>query len=369
MVSITLREADKQYGNVHAVRSLSMEIADGEFVAFLGPSGCGKSSTMRMIAGLEEITGGDILFDGASVIARAPGQRNVAMAFENYALYPTLTVFENLAFPLRSAGVAKPEIDRRVHEIAEVSGLTPILGERTTGLSSGQAQAVGLARALVRKPGVLLLDEPISHLDTTRRFAMRSYIKRLHIELGHTMILVTHDQEDAMSLADRVAVMEMGQLRQMATPLEIYTTPADSFVAGFVGDIPMNFLPCAPVNDLGERYVAGAGWSLPLPQRYRSARLPERLLLGIRPYDISLAGAGDGVLGAEVVAVEYLGDMNLVLCAVGDNRLQLAAGVTVRPAQGAAVGLHLNPAKTLLFDAETGSAIVPQHTESDGAAQ
>lgn len=358
MASITLREIDKKYGKVHAVRGISMDIADGEFIAFLGPSGCGKSSTMRMIAGLEEITGGDILFNGESVIRRQPGERNVAMAFENYALYPTLTVYENLAFPLRSAGVNKEELDLRVREMAEVVGLTSILDKRTPGLSSGQAQAVGLARALIRKPNVLLLDEPISHLDTSQRFAMRMYIKRLHIDLGYTMILVTHDQEDAMSMADRVAVMEMGKLHQIATPREIYDRPANRFVAGFIGDIPMNFLPCSPVSENERICLAGEGLRIVLPDRLSKAGLCEELELGVRPYDLKVAAAQEeNAFAATVLHVECLGDMNVVLAQCGEIKLQVAASVRIKPNRGKTIWLKPDMNKVSLFKRESGDAV------------
>ena len=358
MASITLREIDKKYGKVHAVRGISMEIADGEFIAFLGPSGCGKSSTMRMIAGLEEITAGDILFNGESVIRKQPGGRNVAMAFENYALYPTLTVYENLAFPLRSSGIKKEELDRRVREIAEVVGLTSILEKRTPGLSSGQAQAVGLARALIRKPNVLLLDEPISHLDTSQRFAMRMYIKRLHIDLGYTMILVTHDQEDAMSMADRVAVMEMGKLHQIATPRDIYDRPANRFVAGFIGDIPMNFLPCTPANENERTYLTGKGLRIALPDRLSNIRLYDRMELGIRPYDLKVTGTqDDNAFAATVLHVECLGDMNVVLAQFADVKLQVAASVLVKPNRGDIIWLKPDMEKVSLFERESGNVV------------
>lgn len=358
MASITLREIDKKYGKVHAVRGITMDIADGEFIAFLGPSGCGKSSTMRMIAGLEEITGGDILFGGESVIRKQPCERNVAMAFENYALYPTLTVYENLAFPLRSAGVNKEELDKRVRDMAEVVGLTGILEKRTPGLSSGQAQAVSLARALIRKPNVLLLDEPISHLDTSQRFAMRMYIKRLHIDLGYTMILVTHDQEDAMSMADRVAVMEMGKLHQIATPREIYDHPANRFVAGFIGDIPMNFLPCAPMRENGTLYLAGDGLRIALPDRYANADLCQCLEIGVRPYDLKVAAAQqENAFAAKVLHVECLGDMNVVLAQFEDVKVQVAASVLVKPNRGEVIWLKPDMRKASLFDRDSGNAV------------
>jgi multiple sugar transport system ATP-binding protein len=232
----------KYYGDVKAVRGVSFEIADGEFVALLGPSGCGKSSTMRSIAGLEEITSGTISFDDKPVNDVRPRDRNVAMAFETYALYPTLNIYENIAFPLRSANWTSEKVDERVRDIAHRMELESILNNLPSELSGGQAQRAGLARALVREPAVFLLDEPISHLDTRQRYRMRQFIKHIHMELGYTMIYVTHDQEEAMALADRIVVMHEGIVRQIGTPDEIYNHPADDFVAGFVGEPPMNFI-------------------------------------------------------------------------------------------------------------------------------
>ena len=268
MSSVSLTAIYKRYGKVEAVRGISMDISDGEFVAFLGPSGCGKSSTMRMIAGLEEISGGDILFDGSSVIDKKPSERNVSMAFETYALYPTLTVYENLAFPLRAAKWSNFEIDERVRDVAGVIGITDLFERKPNRLSSGQSQSVGLARALIRKPNVFLLDEPISHLDTSQQFHMRAYIKRLHIELGYTMIFVTHDQEDAMALADRIAVMGTGVLRQIDTPREIYNHPADIFVASFIGSPPMNFMDCQYIVENGQNLLRRENISIEVPAAY-----------------------------------------------------------------------------------------------------
>lgn len=356
MASITLTNVDKKYGKVHAVRGISMEIADGEFIAFLGPSGCGKSSTMRMIAGLEEITGGDILFNGQSIIRKRPSERNVAMAFENYALYPTLNVYENLAFPLRSSGVKNAEVDKRVREMAEVISLTAILQKKTTDLSSGQAQAVGLARALMRKPNVLLLDEPISHQDISLRFQMRMYIKRLHIDLGYSMILVTHDQEDALSMADRVAVMEKGQLHQIATPREIYDHPANLFVAGFIGDIPMNFLPCNVCTENERLYASGNGFKIDITEKFGRAALPGNLTIGIRPYDLMVSDQ-EGEITARVLNVERLGDMNIILADCVGERIQVAASVQCNPSRDQSIRLKVKAPRISLFNRTTGDAI------------
>lgn len=233
MASIKLEKLEKWYGkSVHAVRGIDLDIADGEFMAFLGPSGCGKSSTMRIIAGLEEITSGSLYFDGKLVNNVRPRDRGVAMAFETYALYPTLSIYENLAFPLRAAKWKEADLDKRVREIAEILEITDLLSSMPGGLSSGQSQRVGLARALTRNPSVFVLDEPISHLDTRQRSRMRSYLKRLHIELRHTMVYVTHDQEEAMAMADRISVMRDGLLIQTGTPEEIYNRPRNVLSRG-----------------------------------------------------------------------------------------------------------------------------------------
>lgn len=359
MLSVSLKEVEKQYGKVQAVRGISMDIEDGEFIAFLGPSGCGKSSTLRMIAGLEEITNGDILFDGKSVIDKKPSERNVAMAFENYALYPTLTVYENLAFPLRATGKRGADVDRRVREVAEIVCIVDLLDRKPSKLSSGQSQAVGLARALVRKPNVLLLDEPISHLDTSQRFYMRMYIKRLHIEFGYTMILVTHDQEDAMSLADRVAVMCDGRLNQIASSREIYDHPADLFVAGFIGDLPMNFLSGTVYREKDKTYVQYQSVKVELPDQIAAKDLPHSVVLGIRPYHLKIHPdcTGDGLIPAEVFVTESLGDINVVSVNVLNKRYQIVVPTSYKPNPHSSVGISIDSSHILLFDKSTGKAI------------
>jgi multiple sugar transport system ATP-binding protein len=360
MSSVSLNSIYKRYGKVEAVRGISMDISDGEFVAFLGPSGCGKSSTMRMIAGLEEISGGDILFDGSSVIEKKPSERNVAMAFETYALYPTLTVYENLAFPLRAAKWSNFEIDERVREVAGVIGITDLFERKPNRLSSGQSQSVGLARALIRKPNVFLLDEPISHLDTSQRFHMRAYIKRLHIELGYTMIFVTHDQEDAMALADRIAVMGTGVLRQIDTPREIYNHPADIFVASFIGSPPMNFMDCQYVVENGQNLLQREGISIEVPESYseiiKAGSMPDELVLGIRPFFINLAFEQSPTtpIPAEIFVVEPLGDMTIVNVVIsGGIRFQVVVPPSFRGQSKQSVWLGLNPNRILLFDKKT----------------
>ena len=362
MAAITLENVSKTYGNrVEAVRGANFEVKNGEFVALLGPSGCGKSSTMRMIAGLEEITGGTIYFDGKPVNELRPRDRKVAMAFETYALYPTLTVYENLAFPLRSAGWSKAQVDDKVQEFARLLELTRLLDRMPGELSGGQAQRVGLSRALVREPAVFLLDEPISHLDTRQRFRMRQIIKRLHLEKEYTMIYVTHDQEEAMAMADRIVVMHEGLVRQIGTSTEIYRDPADDFVAGFVGEPPMNFLEGAPVQKNGMWMFRTGDRQFPFPDWLQpsGAKLPPDLRLGVRPYDITVrldAGAPYDAQG-QVFVSENLCDYSIVTVDLADVRFQAVTPPSFNPKRHETVYLKFDPTFMRFFDKATGKAI------------
>ncbi len=366
MASVRLEKLHKRYGKVHAVRGIDMDIAEGEFMAFLGPSGCGKSSTMRTIAGLEEISGGKIYFNEQCVNRIRPRERGVAMAFETYALYPTINVYENLAFPLRAAKWAEADIDKRVLDIAGILEITDLLERMPRGLSSGQAQRVGLARALTRKPEVFVLDEPISHLDTRQRSRMRAYLKRLHIELGHTMIYVTHDQEEAMAMADRITIMRDGLLLQTDTPETIYHHPVNIFVAGFMGEPAMNFLPCDYKENGAGRYLqatASPEIRVPLPPRLdglaQSGQLPQKVTVGIRPFYITLSLVKDGThtIPATVFVVEPLGDSTVVTVDVADGRMQIVTESGFRVDEQTTVWLSFDPARTLLFDTATEKAL------------
>jgi multiple sugar transport system ATP-binding protein len=364
VASVALEKVWKKYGDVEAVCGISLDIADGEFMSFLGPSGCGKSSTMRMIAGLEEITSGNIYFDGELVNKVRPRDRNVAMAFETYALYPTLNVYENLAFPLRAAKWSNADIDKRVREIAAILEISDLLDRKPAHLSSGQQQSVGLARALTRAPRVFLMDEPISHLDTRQRSRMRAYLKRLHIELGYTMIYVTHDQEEAMALADRVAVMDQGLLSQVGTPNEIFHNPVDTFVAGFVGEPPMNFLDCEYGQEGGRHVLRYNGITIDMPSHSEALAqrdaIPQRVTLGIRPFyiDIGLEKSARHTIPAEVFVVEPLGDMTVVSVDVLEARLQIVTAPEFRAQPRQTLWLAFDPAHTLLFVTETGHALI-----------
>ncbi len=364
MAKITIDNFVKNYGDVKAVRGASFEIADGEFVALLGPSGCGKSSTMRSIAGLEEISSGTISFDGKPVNDVRPRDRNVAMAFETYALYPTLNIYENIAFPLRSANWPSEKVDEKVRDIAHRMELESILNSLPSELSGGQAQRAGLARALVREPAVFLLDEPISHLDTRQRYRMRQFIKHIHMELGYTMIYVTHDQEEAMALADRIVVMHEGVVRQIGIPDEIYNHPADDFVAGFVGEPPMNFIE-GSIARVDDKWVFQTkGQMVVLPEHWQSygQKMPAQVKLGIRPFyiDVTLDPQQPYDLQGEVFLSENLQDNCTVSLDIDDLRLAVVTTPAFRPARHEKIYLKFNPAYIRFFDLQTGKAIRPE---------
>ncbi|MEV5320468.1 ABC transporter ATP-binding protein [Streptomyces sp. NPDC052687] len=357
MTELELRDLRKTYGSrgrrpVEAVRGLDLALRSGELLGLLGPSGCGKSTTLRMIAGLETVTGGDILVGGAPVTHLPAQRRNMGVAFENYALYPPLTVAENLAFGLKARG-RRADADRRVAEIAERIGLTPLLDARPAGLSSGQKQRVALARALIREPDVLLLDEPLSHLDAAQRDTTRRELKRIQRDLGHTTILVTHDQEEALSLADRIAVMRDGVIQQLGTPYEIYDHPATVFVADFVGEPAINLLP-ATATAGGHAARLSDVLELPLPVRVEAGR---ELIVGVRPEDLSLTGA-DG-LPARVLAHEPLLESGLATLDLAgvDRPVTVLTGPDVRLAHDERVRLTADPRLTHVFDAATGESL------------
>ena len=322
MASVSLRKVRKVYpGGAVGVQGVDLEIRDGEFVVLVGPSGCGKSTTLRMVAGLEEISSGEISIGGRVVNEVLPKDRDIAMVFQNYALYPHMTVRENLAFGLKLRKVPKDEIERRIAEAAAVLGIEPYLDRRPKALSGGQRQRVAVGRAIVRNPAVFLFDEPLSNLDAKMRTQMRVEIKRLHARLGATMIYVTHDQIEAMTMGDRIVVMEGGRIRQAGAPLEVYEHPADRFVAGFIGTPPMNFF-----EGRVERGASGApafrfgAAILPLPDAWRdrlAAVADGPATLGVRPE--AVAPAADGAAGAsieaEVDVVEPMGAETYVYAA------------------------------------------------------
>ncbi|MCO5171556.1 MAG: sn-glycerol-3-phosphate ABC transporter ATP-binding protein UgpC [Planctomycetes bacterium] len=362
MAKVELRKIVKRYkpGQPPAVGRLGgvdLTIADGEFFILLGPSGCGKSTLLRMVAGLEEISGGELLIDGRRVNDVAPKDRDIAMVFQSYALYPHMTVRDNLAFGLRMRGVAGDEIGRRIEGAAKALGLDPYMARLPKELSGGQRQRVALGRAIVREPKVFLLDEPLSNLDAKLRGHMRVELKRLHQRLRATMIYVTHDQVEAMTLGDRVAVMQDGEVQQVGTPLEVYDQPTNRFVAGFLGSPTMNFVPATLEGTallLDER-------PLDLPTRLRGAApAREPVELGIRPEDLTLAPDEDGPgLVGEVAVVEPLGAETVVTVDTRHGAVvaRLEPGASARP--GARVRLVPVAERMHLFRPGSGERVGP----------
>jgi len=364
VAQVTLEHVNKVYaGNVDAVKDLMLICPDGGFLALLGPSGCGKTSTMRMIAGLETVTRGTIRIGERVVNRLTPSERNIAMAFERYGLYPHLTVYDNIAYPLRLRRQPEKEILSLVAAVVDQLRLIDVIDSRPGNLSLGQQQRVSLARALVRQPTVFLLDEPLSHLELELRELMRSELKRLHQEVGHTTIYVTHDQSEALALADLVAVMNFGVLQQVAPPATIYYEPANMFVAGFVGDPPTDFIPFIVQGNQGKVMLKHeSGFALPLPERYRAAgqagRLPSPITVGIRPPNLTVVPAGTAKEGlpAEVVVAEPLGEVTLVTARVGDVVVRAeTTHMDWTPEQ--AVRLRLAPEAIRLFDPHSGDAV------------
>jgi multiple sugar transport system ATP-binding protein len=366
MADVRLRKIVKRYDEVEAVRGIDLDIADHEFVVLVGPSGCGKSTTLRMIAGLEDITAGEVLIGGDVVNDVPPKDRDIAMVFQNYALYPHMTVFQNMSFGLRLKRFPKKEIRKRVDEAARILGITELLDRKPKALSGGQRQRVAMGRAIVRNPKVFLFDEPLSNLDAKLRVQMRTEIKRVHQQVRTTTVYVTHDQVEAMTLADRVVVMNHGVIDQVGTPQQLYHNPRTHFVAGFIGSPAMNFIPCR----LEE---AGSGLSIrvsdalsfPVPQaradRYRGHTRNGKLLLGLRPEHITEAGshmaAGEMPFEARLDVTEPMGMETLVY--FGMNGTQVCG--RVNPNAGAEDGRPLRLAADLnnmhLIDDATGLVI------------
>ncbi len=321
MAEVSLRQLSKVYaGGVEAVSDVSLDVTDGEMIVLVGPSGCGKSTTLRMIAGLEEVTSGDILIGNRSVVGVPPAKRDIAMVFQNYALYPHMTVGQNMEFGLRMRGVARAARQQRVADVAGQLGIAELLQRRPRELSGGQRQRVALGRAMVRDPQVFLLDEPLSNLDAKLRVQTRGEIAALHRRLGATMIYVTHDQVEAMTLGDRLVLMEGGRVRQVGTPREIYDRPANAFAATFIGSPAMNMLS----GDVrgGQLTLSGNPIRRPVAKSIADGPLrvgirPEHLLFGSRPGVVSLVELG----GAEVVAAEYLGHETLFRTSLAGHEL------------------------------------------------
>jgi multiple sugar transport system ATP-binding protein len=361
-VDATVRRVASTTAAPYAVDDFSLECPDGAFVGILGPSGCGKTTSLRMVAGLEEITKGEILIGDRVVNTLHPKDRDIGLAFEDYALYPPLNVFDNIAFNLRAKNIPEDEIRRRVLEIAPLMKVEDLLEHKPAGLSGGQKQRVNIARALVRQPSVLLLDEPLSHLDGKMRQILRTEIKRIHNQIKCTTILVTHDQLEAMSLSDRIAIMKDGRLQQYGTPLDVYDNPVNVFVAGFIGEPPMNLMRVGIVGEGRERFFLfqAKGVRIRVPDKYsESVFAGDEVILGVRPTDV-LIDPGDPKAAAVPVAVfENLGDEKRISIEVGpEEYLTLVTEDEKRYRPGDEIKLAFREAKTHIFDRITGDRIM-----------
>jgi len=365
VAEVEYRKITKRYPNgVVALKEFDLTAADGEFVVLVGPSGCGKSTALRLLAGLDKPSSGEIYIGGTPVTRHGPGERDIAMVFQKYALYPHMSVYKNLAYGLRQRKTPRDEIQRRVREVSDILGIGELLDRRPAQLSGGQRQRVAMGRALVREPQAFLLDEPLSNLDAKLRGQVRAELKRLHQRLGITSIYVTHDQVEAMTLADRICVMNSGALQQVGTPQEVYEHPANVFVAGFIGSPAMNLVP-ATVAD-GQVQLAG----------HSVARAPQGatdVVVGIRPEDLDVQEDGRPGIPVTVDFHEPLGSHVLVHARLGDASVPIVddqAGIVVqadphvRPASGRRLTLAAEPKHIYLFDATTGAAL-----KHDGRAQ
>jgi multiple sugar transport system ATP-binding protein len=366
MAELVLRGVQKSFGEMAVLKDINLDVADGEFCVFVGPSGCGKSTLLRSIAGLEEISGGSILIGDQDVSDLEPADRGVAMVFQSYALYPHMTVAANMAFGLKMAGMAKQQIDQRVVRVADILQIAPLLDRKPRTLSGGQRQRVAIGRALVREPKLFLLDEPLSNLDAALRVQMRVEIAKLHREIGATMIYVTHDQVEAMTLADKIVVLNQGRIEQIGTPLELYRRPVNLFVAGFIGSPKMNLLPLR-LDEIsngvaGIALPGGAILGMPLARATVTAGSP--VTLGMRPEHLKLGnsvnGASLATIPATITLVEHLGGETYSYCQLPDDSMVVVKGegdvdVTI----GQAVQINIGRDNNHLFDAEGKSLTAP----------
>ncbi|MDH2327126.1 sn-glycerol-3-phosphate ABC transporter ATP-binding protein UgpC [Cereibacter sp. SYSU M97828] len=345
MAEVRIDKVSKQYGALQVMHGVSVDIADGEFVVLVGPSGCGKSTLLRMLAGLEKISGGDISIGGRVVNDVPPKERDIAMVFQSYALYPHKTVAENMGFPLKMAKRPKAEIDEKVGRAAAILDLTKYLDRFPKQLSGGQRQRVAMGRAIVRDPQVFLFDEPLSNLDAKLRVTMRVEIKELHQRLKTTTVYVTHDQIEAMTMADKIVVMRDGRVEQIGAPLDLYDTPQNVFVAGFIGSPAMNLIRGRIEQGA---FVSEGGLRLPLPAS--SAVEGQEVIYGIRPEHI---GIGDGGVTVDVVVVELTGSETQIFAKAGADLLNAAVKDRVSAAPGSRIGFRIDPAQAHLFDQKT----------------
>lgn len=361
MASVRISKVWKLYGKTEAVRDLNLDCANGEFLCVLGPSGCGKSSTLRMLAGLEHISAGDIYFGERRVNDLPPKDRDIAMVFENYALYPHKTVYDNIANSLRLRGTAASVIDQKVNKAAALLEIKELLDRKPAELSGGQKQRTAIGRAIVREPQLFLFDEPIAHLDAKLRAHMRGELKIMQRELGTTMIYVTHDQLEALSMADRVAVMHEGVLQQFGSPQDIYNRPVNEWVAGFIGEPPMNFLDCTLAEEQGALLLRRAEFASLLTDEQaalvRGNPVSADVRLGLRPDEIAIATSPrEGAVGARVLVTEPLGGDMLVDVALGDTKLLVKTNPDFEAGMGDDCYLTFDRRRWHVFARDTGLA-------------
>jgi multiple sugar transport system ATP-binding protein len=363
MAQVMMKDLNKKYDEVHAVKDVNLHIRDKEFIVLVGPSGCGKSTTLRMVAGLEEITAGEIVIGDRVVNDLPPKDRDIAMVFQNYALYPHMTVYDNMAFGLKMRKFPKAEIAKRVGDAAEILGIQELLKRKPRQLSGGQRQRVAVGRAIVRHPQVFLFDEPLSNLDAKLRVQMRVELKRLHDRLETTAIYVTHDQVEAMTLGDRVVVMKDGWIQQVGEPLELYGKPANRFVAGFIGSPSMNVLEVTVAEGSGGLWADAPGMRVKVPPATAGrlgAYKGQKVTLGIRPEDLHVAAGSDAAdysFDALVEVVEPLGSEILLDVKVGPNVIVARVEPTVRAKLHDKMRLALHPERVRFFDNKTELAI------------
>jgi len=355
-MKVKLENLSKRWGKVVGADHINLEIGDGEFVAFLGPSGCGKTTTLLMVAGIYKPTEGNIRFDDRVVNYVAPKDRNIGMVFQSYALYPHMTVFQNISYPLKLKKVPKDKMQERAQRVADMMGIGQLMDRKPAQLSGGQQQRVALGRALVKEPQLLLFDEPLSNLDARLRLSMRGEIKRLQMELGITSIYVTHDQVEAMTMADRVAVMKDGLLQAYSPPDELYDQPRTLFVAGFVGNPPMNFLDVEVVRENGEYHARREGFDVVISsERGEKAAAKGQVILGVRPEDVTVADTG---VSGDIYVVEPLGRDDLIDVRIGEAGVHVLADPTLRLKMGQNVRLDFNTHKVQFFDPVTEKSLL-----------
>src|SRR5438128_12046779 len=353
MAELAFRDVRKNYGGLEVIHGVTTDVADGEFVVIVGPSGCGKSTLLRMVAGLEQITSGEIRIGSRVVNDLEPKDRDIAMVFQNYALYPHMSVYENMSYGLRIKGFSRQEIDSRVQKAAAILELKPYLERRPRQLSGGQRQRVAMGRAIVREPAVFLFDEPLSNLDAKLRVQMRAELQALHRRLGTTSLYVTHDQVEAMTLAHRMIVMNAGRAEQIGAPLEVYENPATLFVAGFMGSPSMNFLRGEATTD--GRFVFDGGAALDFRGTLPGPLAPGNITLGIRPEHLEACSAADAVVAAQVEMVEALGADNLAHVRFDGQALIARLPHHLHPEVGATLHLRPQARRWYAFDTSTGS--------------